>query len=234
MIIRHRNFFEGLLVSLMSLAVVGSTTKNELFFLKRLLLYRGSGMSVTLPPMLDTSTVMMTLTTPVTTTELSLVMAQANGTQLMDDLYNTIFTGNGTFEKGMRLVIKDNLPHIKMLSRINSTDRLSRQRALVQLAVKMQPLIRPLAASNPNLTAQVYALGDLFNPNRTARGYGGGGGGWGGSCCCCGWGGGGGGGNNNDLAAYLLAKQNYGNDDLSQILPYLFGLLALLIMKLPT
>ena len=107
--------------------------------------------------------------TSVTTTELSMIVYNTNGTILMDEFYNTIFTGNGTLEKGIQSMVKDAVPHLRVLA-VNSTDRLSRQRALVELAVKMQPFIAPLAASHPNLTAKVTALGEFLNSNRTGRG----------------------------------------------------------------
>ncbi|OQV22794.1 hypothetical protein BV898_03229 [Hypsibius exemplaris] len=192
-------------------------------FLKKLLLYRLTE-GATTAPSAGAFTTSSTLTTSVTTTELSIIVANANGTVLMDEFYNTIFTGNGSLEKSIQTMVREAVPDLRLLA-INSTDKLSKQRALVALAVKMQPFIAPLAASHPNLTAKVTALGEFLNTNRTGRDGGGGGygGGWGSSCCCCGWGGGGGGGGggsgwgNNDLLYLLLNKKNDG--DLSTLLP---------------
>ncbi|XP_055346210.1 uncharacterized protein LOC129593775 [Paramacrobiotus metropolitanus] len=73
-------------------------------------------------------------------------------------------------------------------------------------------------------TAEPKLGTELQTMNRTGRG-------WGGGCCCCG--GGGGGGSDNGLLAAVLASQN-NNNALDSLLPLLFGLIALLIMKLPT
>ncbi|GAV08263.1 hypothetical protein RvY_17982 [Ramazzottius varieornatus] len=224
-------------------------SKKDLTFLKKLLLYRMSSNTAyptTFPTgvtaadwtttMSSTSVTSGTLSTSVTTTELSIMVARTNGTPLMDEFYNTIWTGNGTLQTKMQSLFLEAAPHLRTLN-ANTTDRLSKQRALVELAVKVQPLLPMMRASNGNLTDKVAALGEFLSANRTARdggGYGGGSGGWGwgggggGGCCCCksgGWGGGGGGGGgggwgNNYLEYYLLSQNNKGgNSDLNTLLP---------------
>jgi hypothetical protein len=160
--------FSGMIAFLVYFLIILSAmpaSLKDLNFLKKLLLYRMKDGVTTIAPLTVTAS---TLLTSVTTTEISIIISNTNGT-LMDEFYNTIFTGNGTLEMSLQSMVKEAVPHLRMLS-TNSTNRLSRQRALVELAVKMQPLIAPLAASHPNLTAKVTALGDFLNTNRTGRG----------------------------------------------------------------
>ena len=162
-------------------------SKKDLTFLKKLLLYRmGSNTAPTtqLPvnsttsdwntnsTMSSTSLLAVTsgtLSTSVTTTELSIMVARTYGTPLMDEFYNTIWTGNGTLQAKMQSLILEAAPHLRTLN-ANSTDRLSRQRALVELAVKVQPLLPMMRATNGNLTDKVTSLGLFLDSNRTGSG----------------------------------------------------------------
>ena len=162
-------FIISVTLTILSITPSSSSPTKDFYFLKKLLLYRLSDSAATTVPPTIAVTTSGTLMTSVTTTELSMIVYNTNGTILMDEFYNTIFTGNGTLEKGIQSMVKDAVPHLRVLA-VNSTDRLSRQRALVELAVKMQPFIAPLAASHPNLTAKVTALGEFLNSNRTGRG----------------------------------------------------------------
>ncbi|OQV12401.1 hypothetical protein BV898_13353 [Hypsibius exemplaris] len=126
----------------------------------------------------------------------------------------------------VRSLLSSALPRLQRILEQNNSAASEHQRGeLLRLAAQIQPLLQPLAAANPNYTLQINALGTgLAAYNRTARGWGGS------SCCCCG---GGGGGGDNSLLPYLLMNNN--NDSaLNTLLPLLFGLIALLIMKLPT
>ncbi|XP_055336778.1 uncharacterized protein LOC129587184 [Paramacrobiotus metropolitanus] len=166
--------------TVMLTAISASIIPQDFQLLKRLLQYKSTNaVSVR-------NTAPATLAVPITTTELSVIVAQTDNLPVMNDFYNTIYTGNRTVDVKLRQTISAAVPHLQKLA-ANRTDKLSKQRALVQLAVELQPLIGPIIRSYPNLTANITYpnKGPIINNfNRTARGgYGGGGWGWGGGCC---------------------------------------------------
>lgn len=140
-------------------------SRKDLHYLKKLLLLKKAEAESVPKPIPPSGT----LVTPVSQAELSAMIALTTDTPLVDEFYNTIFRGNGALESDLRSAVMKAVPSLRTLQ-ANTTDRLSKQRALVELAVQMQPLIRPLMTNHPNLTAKVTALGETMNTNRTARG----------------------------------------------------------------
>ncbi|XP_055346216.1 keratin, type I cytoskeletal 10-like [Paramacrobiotus metropolitanus] len=223
-------------------------TKNDLYFLKKLLAFRISELPNA------TAFSATTLPTIFTTAFLSSVATDAPTLQPLQSEFENYLVTNLTLDGNIKKAFLKAAPKLKGFGKnvgnMTSEEATSRHRALMEMAMEIKPFVEPLLSGfGPNLTEKISSVGQQFFPdtNHTARGgrgwgwgWGGGGGG-GGSCCCCksgGWGGGGGGGGgwggggDNALAYYLLSKNN--NSDLSQLLPLLFGLIALLIMKLPT